>query len=328
MVVADNGKGGITATATISDGSKTVTSLDFVNSYAVSGNATVQLSGIKTLNGKVLGEGEFSFLLYEADASFGIHAGAVQTVTNNADGTIRFAPITIFQPGSYYFVLVEDSSAAAENVTYDASKYHITVLVTDNGKGALEAAVQIVRVTAEGSQQVKEIAFVNVYTPDPDALSLEFAVNKTVTNIGTDVIGPEDFLFQLENMTVGGITTAVSDAGGYAQFTLVYTEDDIDKVYTYKLTEVNDGREYVTYSDMAYNITVAITLNENNELVATITNNGAAVDQVVAEFENIYDHTSDADPTGDPGLILWIAMLTISGGGLVTVKKLGKKEEE
>ena len=330
VVVADDGKGGITATATISDGSKNVTSLDFVNSYAVSGQTDIQLSGVKTLNGKVLGEGEFTFLLYEADASFGIHTGAAQTVANSADGTIRFAPIAASQPGTYYFVVVEDTSAGAENVTYDASKYHITVVVADNGKGGLEVqSTQILRVTAEGSQQVNEMAFVNVYTPDPDALSLDFAVNKTVTNIGTDVIGPEDFLFQLENMTVGGITTAVSDAGGYAQFTLVYTEADIGKVYTYKLTEVNDGREHVTYSDMAYNITVAITLNESNELVATITNNGAEVEKVVADFENIYDYTSDADPTGDPGLVLWSTMLALSGcGGLVTMKKLGKKKDE
>lgn len=330
VVVSDDGKGGITAKATISNGSKSVTSLDFVNSYAVSGKADIQLSAIKTLTGKALSDGEFSFLLYEADASFGIHTGAQQVVTNGADGSIHFVPIAVSQPGSYYFVVVEDTSAAVENITYDAAKYHISVVVDDNGKGGLEVkSTKIEKITADASQQVQQIAFVNVYTPDPDALSLDFQVNTTVTSIGTDVIGPEEFIFQLENMTVGGITTAVTDAGGFAQFILVYTEDDIGKVYTYKLTEVNDGREHVTYSDKAYNITVAITLSDSNELVATITNNGAQVDQVVAEFENIYDYTPDSDSTGDPGLLLWTTMLAVSGcGGMITMKKLGKKKDE
>ena len=34
-------------------------------------------------------------------------------------------------------------------------------------------------------------------------------------------------------------------------------------------------------------------------------------------------------PTGDPGLVLWSTMLALSGcGGLVTMKKLGKKKDE
>ena len=334
VVVSDNGTGSITATTTISDGSKEVSSMDFVNSYAVTGTLDIGIQGTKTLEGSVLTGGQFSFLLYRANKNFEIGTGAEQTVTNGADGTIRFAGITVTEPGKYYFVIVEDASAAAENITYDAVRYHVTAVVSDNSKGGLKLkSLDIEKVTVDGSESVDAITFRNVYTPDPEALPIPIEINKTVTNIGTGVIGPEGFIFQLENMTIGGVVTAISNENGKAVFTLTFTEEDIGKVYTYKLTEVNDGREHVTYSDVAYNITIAITLSESNELVATITNNGVEVQTVVAEFENIYDHTPDPDPdpdpTGDPGLVLWTAMLAISGcGGLVTLKAFGKKKEE
>ena len=330
VVVADNGKGGITVTTTITDGISQLKEMNFVNSYAVTGTYDIMLEAHKTLEGKTLVAGEFSFALYHANKNFEIYAGALQNVANGADGSVQFSGLTVREAGKYYFVVAENKTDADENVTYDESVYHITVEVVDNGKGGLMLkSLKAVKVLGDSIETVDTIAFVNTYTPDPDALPLDFEVNKTVTNVGTQVIGPEGFTFQLENMTIGGILTAVSDENGKAVFNLTFTEDDIGKVYTYKLTEVNDGREHVTYSDVAYNITVAITLNDNNELVATITNNGAAVDKIVADFENIYDYTPEPDPTGDPGALLWTVMLAVSGlGGMVTVKRLGKKEEE
>ena len=329
VVVADNGKGGITVTTSITDGVQVVKEMNFVNTYAVTGTYDIMLEAHKTLEGKTLAAGEFSFALYHANKNFVIYAGALQNVANGADGSVRFSGLTIREAGKYYFVVAENKADAIENVTYDESVYHITVEIVDDGKGGLKLKdMKIVKILGENSETVNAITFVNTYTPDPDALPLDFEVNKTVTNLGTEVIGPEGFIFQLENMTVGGILTAVSDENGKAVFTLTFTEDDIGKVYTYKLTEVNDGREHVTYSDVAYNITVAISLNENNELVATITNNGAEVQKIVADFENIYDYTPEPDKTGDPGLMLWSAMLAVSGlGGMVTMKTFGKKKD-
>jgi pilin isopeptide linkage protein len=330
VVVADNGKGGITVTTSITDGVQVVKEMNFVNTYAVTGTYDIMLEAHKTLEGKTLAAGEFSFALYHANKNFEIYAGALQNVANGADGSVRFSGLTIREAGKYYFVVAENKADAIEKVTYDESVYHITVEIVDDGKGGLKLKdMKIVKILGENSETVNAITFVNTYTPDPNALPLDFEVNKTVTNLGTEVIGPEGFIFQLENMTVGGILTAVSDENGKAVFTLTFTEDDIGKVYTYKLTEVNDGREHVTYSDVAYNITVAISLNENNELVATITNNGAEVQKIVADFENIYDYTPEPDKTGDPGLVLWTAMLAVSGlGGMVTMKTFGKKKDE
>lgn len=332
--VKDNGTGGVDAVATVSNGSENVTVMEFVNTYTVSGHLDIALSATKTLEGRQLSAGEFSFLLYRADQDFRIGTGAEQTVTNGADGSVLFDSIRVTAPGKYYFVILEDSSAGAENITYDTARYHVTAEVSDNGKGGLKLKrLLIEKVTDADTQEVQQIGFVNTYTPDPAALPVPIEIQKTVVTTGTETIGPEGFIFQLENMTLGGILTAVSDENGKAVFVLNFTAEDIGKIYTYKLTEVNDGREDVIYSDVAYNITIAITRSDSNTLLATITNNGVAVETVIAEFENIYDPQPDPDPdpdpTGDPGLLLWIAMLAVSGcGGILTARALGKKKED
>ena len=121
---------------------------------------------------------------------------------------------------------------------------------------------------------------------------------------------------------------------------MVYTEDDIGKTYTYKLTEVKGGKANVSYSTAEYTITVAIELNANNELVATLTKNGKNVTEVVAEFENVYNytHTPNPDPkpkypdspqTGDnTNLHLWFALLFASGGGIIGTTLHSRKRKE
>ena len=115
------------------------------------------------------------------------------------------------------------------------------------------------------------------------------------------------------------------------------TEEDIGKTYTYKLTEVNGGKANVSYSTAEYTITVAIELNANNELVATLTKNGENTLAVVAEFENVYNYTPtppipeypDSPQTGDAtNLHLWFALLFVSGGGVIGTTLYSRKRKE
>ena len=153
-------------------------------------------------------------------------------------------------------------------------------------------------------------------------------------NKGSEKIGPEGFEFVLENTATNEKFNVKSDNVGKANFTLGYTEDDIGKTYTYKLTEVNGGKANVTYSNVEYTITVAIELNENNELVATLTKNGENATEIVAEFENVYDYTPtpeypDSPQTGDnTNLHLWFALLFVSGGGIFGTALYGRKRKE
>ncbi len=167
--VEDNGQGGVKATATVSGGTA-LDALNFTNEYKVSDDATVSktISGKKTLVGRELVEGEFAFLIYSANSDFVVGTGTAPIrVVNGADGSFAFANLTFDKEGTYYFVIVEDGTIDAENVTFDGSEYYVTIEVKDDGKGGLTASDPVI--TKKGSTEtVDTVAFTNVYTvPTP-----------------------------------------------------------------------------------------------------------------------------------------------------------------
>ncbi len=283
--------------------------LVFVNRYAITGDVSVLIEGTKTLVGRELAAEEFAFDLLDEAGS------PVQTATNGADGAIRFGAMTFTEPGIYRFTVAEQVGTD-ENVTYDTARFGVTVTVTDNGKGGLDAAVTL----EDGA-----IHFTNVFTPDPDPLTLEILAKKTVKNLGELKIGPENFRFLLENMTLGTDQTALSGQDGLARFALMFTEADIGKTYTYKLSEVNDGREGVEYSTAVYNIAITIALDEHNTLVATVLNNGAEVEQAEGLFENIFH---DTPPKMGDGLVPRLLALVLSAGAIVTMLAWPRKKHD
>lgn len=163
--------------------------------------------------------------------------------------------------------------------------------------------------------------FTNVYTPKPADITVDIGVDKTVVNKGGNKIGPENFLFLLKELDAKEGVTVKSDKDGKAVFTLRFTEDDIGKIYRYQLTEVNDARPNVTYSTVTYDITITISLGEDNCLVAQIQQNEKVVEQVVAAFENVYDYTEPSDDppkTGDgAALSLYLTMMGIACGAAI-----------
>jgi len=339
VTAEDNGKGKLVVTTSTmkkvkDNSSESADDIIFINDYSVTAtNATV--GGGKELHGRELANGEFKFLMIEADEQFNAIDGATaMTALNNEKGDFSFDALSFTEAGKYYFVVYEDDTVAAERVTFDGTVYYVTIEVTDDENGKLVAGEP--KIVKKGSaDDVSEITFTNIYTPKPDDITIDIDVVKTVVNKGSDKIGPEGFEFLLKALADGaeGIT-AQSDAKGKAKFTLSYTEDDIGKSFSYKLTEVNSGKANVSYSTAEHTITVAISLNQNNELVAEITQNGEKAGEVVAEFENLYDYTPDPDlpdspETGDNNsLHIWFALLFISGGGIIGTALYGKKRRE
>ena len=334
--VEDNNEGGVKSTAIIRKGGTVVTSLDFVNTYKAT-NATVSIAGTKTLENRTLAENEFKFFLYFANENYVVDAQvAPKEAKNNADGSFAFDALTFEEVGTYYFVITEDADTTAERVTNDTSVYHVAIEIKDNENGKLYEASRVIKKVGSDTA-VEAITFNNVFTPKPEDITVDIGVAKTVVNKGSEKIGPDGFEFVLEDTATNEKRNVKSDIDGNAKFTLGYTEDGIGKTYTYKLTEVNDGRANVSYSTAEYTITVAIELNANNELVATLTKNGKNVTEVVAEFENVYDYTPvppnpeypDSPQTGDTtNLHLWFALLFVSGGGLFGTTLFGRKRKE
>ena len=94
-------------------------------------------------------------------------------------------------------------------------------------------------------------------------------------------------------------------------------------VYTYKLSEVAGNMDGMTYSNKVYEITVAVSQNEDGELVLNITREGTGD----FTFTNVYDPAEDTPPkTGvDFDNTHWTTMLTLSAICLLAVLVLGKK---
>ncbi len=314
VTVVDDGNGNLkvnSKTFEKFDGTETTTetAIKFENKYEAS-KAEVVLKGTKKLDGRDLVAGEFTFKLNKADSAFVINTNTpAVTTTNKADKTFEFEALTFTEVGTYYYVITEVETDV-ERVEFDDAIYNITIVVTDNGAGKLVYATPTIDKVGS-TDATTEVIFENVFTPKPDDISVEFKVDKTVENKGTDKIGPEGFKFILEQ--VGGAKlNATTDKNGDAKFTLKFTEDDIGKTYTYKLSEVDEGKGYVTYSDKVYTVTVTVTLNAENKLVATLTMDDMPVDSVTAEFVNEYNHSPQTPVTGDArNLVPWIIAICV-----------------
>ena len=104
----------------------------FKNAYKAKGT-TVIIGATKTLEGRTLAAGEFTFKLTGAD-------GRAYEAKNAADGRIEFPAIDFDKVGTYDFTLVEMNDGQT-GITYDVRSYKVTVVVTDDGKGNLVANV-------------------------------------------------------------------------------------------------------------------------------------------------------------------------------------------
>ncbi len=123
--VTDEGEGQLVATPTVSGGV-------FNNTYKA-GSTTVAFGAAKVLSGANLSDGQFIFQLKDSDGN------VVETAKNDANGNIKFTH-EFTAAGEYKFTISEFNDQQP-NVSYDTKSYDVTVVVTDNGKGQLDAKV-------------------------------------------------------------------------------------------------------------------------------------------------------------------------------------------
>lgn len=160
--VKDNRDGTLSVTHAL-EGAREAT---FANAYQAT-STTVTIGASKTLVGKNLEDGQFTFVLTAAD-------GTELKAKNAADGKIAFPALTFDKPGTYEFALTELDDAQA-NVTYDKRAYKVTVTVIDDGLGHLNAMVA-------GDADV--LAFTNTYAEPPAPVQPTQPGGKTFTPSG------------------------------------------------------------------------------------------------------------------------------------------------
>ena len=262
----------------------------FANSYAASEPATVTLEGTKTLTGRDMAEGEtFGFSVYLGDKL--VATGTSRAAGNGEQAAIEFTPLTIEEPGTYTYRVVENNGGTTEaGVTYDGNSFEVTVTVSDNHDGTLVAEVSY----PEGG-----IAFENTYrTAGSAAVTLEGT--KTLTG---RYMAEGEFTFTVTE-TVDGSSKVVSTGrsaaaadGEKAQITFSPIEYDEVGEHDYVVSESGAGTTEagVTHDGRSLRVHVSVTDNGQGGLVATASYLDGALD-----FANSYGTSSDAKATVTP----------------------------
>lgn len=167
--------------------------IQFTNTYKAQ-PVSVRFRAHKTLNdpdhtGIQLQAGQYEFQCVEDKT--GGQAGTVKT--NDQQGNILFDTISYKKTGVYDYTLSEVHGDKG-GVTYDATKHHVKVTVTDNGEGQLLADVKY-----DNGTNIPE--FTNTYHAQP-ATDNPTAVKKMTSSKGNKyTLKGEDFAFTLHQQS-------------------------------------------------------------------------------------------------------------------------------
>ncbi len=284
VTVADNMQGQLEASA-----SYAVSELKFENSYAPA-PTTTDISGLKVLSGnRYIKADEFSFEINSITDGYTYS----DTVQNDQDGNFVFENIPFAAAGTYKFVIKEVIPAVGlKGVSYDTASYNVSVTVTDNQNGKLEAAAPVIeRDAGEGLHEAVAIAFYNEYSSDNATLYL----GGTKKLIGRDLLDDE-FTFILqetdENFEPIAGVDAVKVKNKADKFSFGELEFDQEGTYYYVISEDDSAQaEGIKYDDQKYYVTVSVTDNQEGELLADdiIKTSPTSIDTVeTILFENKY----------------------------------------
>lgn len=181
--IADNGKGQLVATHKLK-GAEDVKKIEFKNSYTVtpkSSSVTDQIIATKSLTGRKLAAGEFSFELVEGDK-------VVATGTNDASGNITMGAVKYTEAGKHTYTLREaKGGTTSKGIAYSDAKYTIETTITDNGDGTLKAEHVLKDATAA--------TFKNTYSVAPLDAELDFDLSKVIS--GRDWTDGDEFSFTI-----------------------------------------------------------------------------------------------------------------------------------
>lgn len=327
--VHDDGQGTLTVTSDPANAPL----FTFTNTYTVepelsSPTGEGQLTITKTLIGRDMNQGEFSFKLSA------VSSGWWTAATNPAAGdgeaaNITFGEILFTEPGTYQYTLQEENTNKG-GVEYDTSVYTVTAEVKDTGTGELEVTWSI-----NGTQD-KTVAFENTYEAKPASMS--FGASKVLT--GRDLEDGE-FSFQVTDETGEALyANGTNDAAGTVNFDpITFNQAGTYHLWISEVLPEDDDAETegiqsenVTYDETRYELVVTVEDNGTGNLEVT---NVEEVDGTPV-FENVY--TEPVEPvlpggdsleqTGDT-MPLMMGTVAVAGaalvaGGLVVRRKHGE----
>lgn len=262
--IADNGKGQLVATHKLK-GAEDVKKIEFKNSYTVtpkSSSVTDQITATKSLTGRKLAAGEFSFELVEGDK-------VVATGTNDASGNITMGAVKYTEAGKHTYTLREvKGGTTSKGITYSDAKYTIETAITDNGDGTLKAEHVLKDLTAA--------TFKNTYSVTPTDAGLDFGLSKAVD--GRAWTDSDEFSFTItaaEGTPLpdpATVTVSKKDAkDGIAAINFGKIRYTAAGTYKYEIRENAGNAAGMTYDGHVATAEVTVTENGEGVLTANVT---------------------------------------------------------
>lgn len=294
VTVTPNKKGELSAAVKVTWSEADET--EFKNVYTaepVESSVTDKIDVTKSLTGRDLTAGEFSFELREiVDKEF----KPVETVKNDANGNVTFSPIKYTEIGQHTYTLHEVKGNAG-GITYDDTVYTIVTTISDNGKGQLVATHELKDV-----KDVKSIEFKNAYTTNAAEASLAGIKNLQVD----DGLTPDDiagkFTFTVtgeEGAPVPENASVTNDAKGKVDFgKIAFTLDDLNKAvgekpekrehtFTYTVTESGEVAGVTNDAKLSRKVSFTVTDDGKGNLSVSRKPDG----DVAFTFTNTYNVT-------------------------------------
>lgn len=229
-------------------------------------SAQFKAKKVLAINGssdRTLKANEYTFLLKDQAGTL------IDTKTNAENGDILFNPVKFNEAGTFTYTIVEQKPATPESaITYDESVHTVTVTVTKDATGQLNADVQY-----DGKKDTP--TFTNTYTPPTPPTPSEKQITTSKILEGRDLQGGE-FSFNLldENGTV--LQTKQNAADGTVTFdAIAYTEAMIG-THKYTIKEVVPADQAnIQYDEGQVDVTVTVTKDEAANSIQAVVSYGA-----------------------------------------------------
>lgn len=305
----------------------------FENSYNPK-PAAATISGTKVFQGRAMTEAEsFGFSLVPANKAatdaFGADFAKQATVSglaNDVPKTFSFDELSFAKPGTYTFKMVENAycgkalnseAAQASNIAFDTHECLVTVKVTDDHSGTLQAEVSY-----DG-----EATFTNVYSEEKTygsfgGLAVEKTLNGRTMHAGEfafSIEGADDaskallkridedcsgvLQFRNPNDRAAGVADVMKRIDG-----IKFTQADAGKTFEFVVSEVVPGDDAklagVTYASTSYTLKIVVSLKDGISLDVATYVDGKLVESgtPTVAFRNTYAPANTEYATTNFGL--------------------------
>ncbi len=266
VTVTDNGDGTL-STSVVYDNED----VSFNNLYQAEGQATIEAKKVlEVLDGNAqLGEGDFTFGLYEGDKE-------IARAANDADGSITFTlDYDEKDGGRHIYTVRELVEESLTGYTYDTATVLTAIVdVQDDGEGHMDTSVMY---------PDNNMTFTNTYEPVPT----DIAITGTKVLKGRSLTAGE-FVFELTDEKGMTVAAGTNDADG----TITFTKIPVSRtgVYKYTAVEIAGNEAAMTYDSSRITFTVTVT-----DVRGELTVESIAFDQNEIIFTNSYDPSTGVE---------------------------------